>query len=82
MVTLKRIEKHDNIIEFDYFPEGNRDDLGHVVYDTETEQVVNFKYCKMDEERYLKTYFNKAVRKIGELAKGENLPNERVVMWY
>ena len=82
MVTLTKIKKNDNVVTFEYFPEGNKEDVGFVSYDLTKKEVFDFKYCIQDEKSNLKGYFKKSVRAIKELVKQEELPKEYVYMWY
>lgn len=82
MVTLTKIKKENSVISFEYFPEGEKDDIGFCKFDTSIKEVSDFKYCIKDEQSNMKGYFKKAVRAIKELAEKEELPKEYVYTWY
>lgn len=82
MVTLAKIKKVNNIISVEYFPEDRKDDIGAIVYDIEKKIVVEYDYCKTDNESFLKTYFKKAISAIEKCIKEDNFPETVEYMWY
>ena len=72
----------NNIITAEYFPEGNSEDIGKICYDVEKHEVTTCEYCKADNESFLKTYFNKAVRAIEKCVDNNEFPETVNYMWY
>lgn len=82
MVTLTNVTKKDNIVYAEYFPEGNEKDIGKIVYNIEKKEVIEKKYCELDEKSYLKSYFKKSIKALKECVENNDFPKEKVLMWY
>lgn len=82
MLKLINITKNENIIEADYIPEKS-DKKAHVSLDIATDES----NCDIIDEygsMYARMALNGLRRTVKELNKGKinNIPEERIVMWY
>lgn len=77
MLVLRKIEKRDNIIEADYYPE-NKPAKGHIKIDLGTNEVISLE----EPEGYGNSGLLHAKRALIKMAVLETLPEERFVMWY
>lgn len=68
----------NGIIYADYFPE-NSEDAGTIAFDVKLKKVVEKRLSKMEQSFPL--YFHKAQEWIRSV-KLDNLPKERILMWY
>lgn len=84
MVTLINIKKNNNLVVVDYYPEGNTEDVGHIEYNIDNKKVLDYRYCKLDTESYLKTYYNKTISAIEEMIEDnvKDYPQAYNYMWY
>lgn len=75
MVVLKNLKKVNNIIEFDYFPEG-KSDHGHVVYDADKKEVISKQLAKEDAEfEDIERYFSFAVLRLERILEKQDYVN-------
>ena len=78
----KKIKKLNNIVTAEYYPEGEKQDVGKITYDIAKREVIDKTYCAIDEASFLQSYFHKAVIGIEKcVIKGE-YPETLRVMWY
>lgn len=82
MVTLTKIEKLNNIVTAEYYPEGEKQDVGKIIYDIAKKEVIDKKYCDIDRKAYLQSYFHKAVIGIEKCVKKNEYPEILRIMWY
>jgi hypothetical protein len=82
MVTLTRIKKINNIVTAEYYPEDKKQDLGKITYDIAKKEVIDKKYCNIDETSFLQSYFHKAVTGIEKCVNKNEYPETLRVMWY
>ena len=82
MVTLTNVKKQNNILTTEYYPEGNKSDIGRIEFDVQSKKAINIQYCKEDEESFLKRYANKAVDAIEEMIAKNEYPKTYEYMWY
>ena len=78
MLTLRNIKRTNNIIEADFYPEGEKV-FGHVVVDLNTEKIITF----TNPEGY--KYSTCPLHAKYELLRMKDLkefPEKRVVLWY
>lgn len=79
MLQLKNIQKNNNVIRADYYPE-NRDEYGFVIVDCKTGSIIESKTTLSDGEIGMYRYH--AAYALGMLAKQENIPATKCIMWY
>ncbi len=79
MLTLKNIKKDNKIISADYEPE-NSGLIGNIKLDITSGKVIDCTSTELDEP--LPMYLHHAVNGLIKLAHKENLPNEKLIMWY
>ena len=81
MVRLKNIRKNenDNIIECDIIPEDSTES-GWVKVDLKSYEIINYKLPKGYE--YCRNHVAHARKRLKELSKLDNLPENDLVMWY
>lgn len=80
MLRLRNIEKNKNIISATYEPEASGE-IGNVSVDVVSGDIISSKKTSHDEPFAM--YLSHAVHVLEKMAKsGEELPNERLVMWY
>lgn len=82
MVTLQNIKKQNNILTTEYYPEGDKSDIGRIEFDISKKKVLNIQYCKKDEESFLKRYSKKAIAAIEEMIAKNEYPQTYNYMWY
>ena len=82
MVTLRKIEKINNIVTAEYYPEGKKQDVGEIIYDIAKKEVIDKKYCDIDKTSNLQSYFHKAVAGIEKCVNKNEYPETLRVMWY
>lgn len=82
MVTLTKIEKLNNIVTAEYYPEGEKQDVGKIIYDIAKKEVIDKKYCDIDKTSFLQSYFHKAVIGIEKCVKKNEYPETLRIMWY
>lgn len=79
MLRLKNIKRSNGIISSDYFPEGN--DIGGTVSICVADgKVVEEQLSNMDVDFPL--YFHHAVEGLRALMNKEDIPEEKIIMWY
>lgn len=83
MVTLKNVTRTNNIFEYDYYPEWHKDELGHIKYDLDKEEIIDVQYSKEDDV-YFHGYAIKSTRALKKMLKENNneILDEYVMMWY
>ena len=79
MLKLKNIKKNNGIISAEYEPE-NSGELGSVSVEVENGKIIESKASKLDNP--LPIYLNHAVNALKEMMNKEELPQEKLVMWY
>ena len=79
MLKLKNLKKNNGIISAEYDPE-NSGELGSISIDIEKETVVDFNISKLDGA--FPIYANHAVDALMKIMHNEELPTEKLVMWY
>ena len=78
MLVLRNINKKDNIIEADFYPEDGKE-YGHIKVDLITGKYISLDLAKGYEHSTCPSH---AKRELIAMAKMEEFPVERVVMWY
>lgn len=87
MVVLKNLKKVNNMIEFDYFPEGESD-YGHAVYDVDKKEVISKQLAKEDTEfEGIETYLSFAILRLERILEKQDYINGEfkdryVAFWY
>lgn len=79
MLKLLNIKRDNGIISAEYDPE-NSGMCGGVSIDVESGKVIESRISKRDGQ--LKMYLNHAVGALKKLRDKDELPNEKIVMWY
>ena len=77
MVRLKNIQRRDNLIEADFYPEGSKI-AGHIVVDITTEEDIS---CK-EVFGYGPSYKFFAKRRLIKMVKNNEIKSEDIIMWY
>ena len=79
MVKLKNIKKNNSLIECDILPEDSLQS-GHIVVDVISAEVQEYSLPKGYE--WCRNHVNHAKDKLVELSTENNIPDEKLVMWY
>ena len=79
MVKLKSIKKNNSLIECDIFP-GDSLKSGHIVVDIVSAEVQE--YSLPEGYEWCINHINHAKNKLIELSTENNIPKEKLVMWY
>lgn len=79
MLKLKNIKKNNGIISADYDPE-NSGDLGSVSIDVKSREVKTKNISKSDV--LFPIYLNHAIDALRKLIDEEEIPEEKLIMWY
>lgn len=79
MVRLKNIKRNNNIIECDIIPEDSAE-YGHVAVNIDSAAVESFSLPENYETCI--SHVHHAKRALLKIAKDEDLPEEKLVMWY
>ena len=82
MVTLINILKISDILSADYYPEGNKNDVGHIEYDLKNQKLIKTNYCTADKNSFFNPYLSKALLAIKEMATKHDFPSTYDYMWY
>ena len=80
MVRLVNIKRTSEFIETEYIPEDSNE-KGYVKMRLNDGEVVERKLTSLDGV-YVKPYFVQTRRCLREIKDDENLPEQRLVMWY
>ncbi|MBE6537975.1 MAG: hypothetical protein E7671_00730 [Ruminococcaceae bacterium] len=81
MIILKNITKNDNIIEADYFPDIENEEInGHIKVDVATSEVISYTVAHGYENYKFILYH--AQNDLLRIAHLDPLPAERKVIWY
>lgn len=78
MIRLKDIKRENDCISAKYFPEG-QNEWGFIKIGNDKKWIEGRKSA-YDED--MDVYFYKAKRELERLLKEENIPSERIIMWY
>ena len=79
MVRLKNIMKSSSFIECDIIPEDSSQS-GHIVVDFISEEIKESSLP--DGYEWCRNHVTHAKNKLIELSTKENIPDEKLVMWY
>lgn len=79
MLRLKEIKRNNSIISAYYDPEDSGE-LGYVEVSVKTGEEVKVEPSHF--EGTIRTYMRHAISALSQMAKMENLPEEKTVMWY
>ena len=79
MLRLRNIEKNNGIISAFYEPEDSGK-AGMVKIDIETGEIIAQELSEYDKD--FPWHFNHAVTALKKLANNDNIPKEKLVMWY
>jgi len=79
MLKLLNIEKNKGTIKAQYNPE-NSGKLGGFEIDIASGKVIDFNYSPYDAT--FPVYFHHAVDAIKKLLQSDEMPKEKLVMWY
>lgn len=79
MLKLINVKQNNGIISADYIPE-NEEDVGSVSIDIETMEVVKSNPSKYEGEFHC--YLNHAIDALKKVVEAEEVPEEKLVMWY
>lgn len=79
MLKLKNLKKNNGIISAEYDPE-NSGELGSISVDVESGELIELKASKMDDS--FPVYLNHAVDALKKLRNEDELPEEKLIMWY
>lgn len=79
MVKLLNIKKNDNIIECDIMPEDSSK-KGHLVVDISSEDILE--YTLPADYEWCINHVHHAKRFLLRLKTSNDIPDERLIMWY
>ncbi len=79
MVKLKNIKKNDYFIESDIIPEDSQKS-GHVTVDIKSGELKA--YDLPEGYEWCTNHVNHAKNKLLEISSLDNLPKEKLIMWY
>lgn len=78
MVTLKNIEKNNNLIECDIIPEDSKES-GHIAVKVDTNEIESFSLPNGYE--WCINHIEHAKTALLEMVKNNNIQKEKLVMW-
>ena len=79
MVVIRNIEKNGEIVEFDYYPENEKEN-GHIKYNYETKSIISQIKSEYDLAMDYAGHSIIAVERVIE--QNKEFPTELVEMWY
>lgn len=79
MLKLKNIKRSNGIISADYDPECSGD-IGKITMDVETGEVIQTIISNVDI--IIPMYLNHAIDVLERIKDNEEIPEEKLVMWY
>lgn len=79
MLKLKNIKKNNGIISAEYDPEDSGK-IGSISIDIESGKTIESNVSELDNE--FPIYLNHAIDALLEMKDKEEMPEERLVMWY
>lgn len=79
MLKLKNIKKNNGIISAEYDPEDSGK-IGSITVDIESEKMIESNASELDNE--FPIYLNHAITALLEMKDDEEIPEEKLVMWY
>lgn len=79
MLLLKNIEKDSHFIKANYIPEDS-EEIGFICIDVSTGEIVESKTTSFDEP--LGGYLYHAAKALQKMIDSDDIPKERLVMWY
>jgi len=79
MLILKNIKINNGCIEANYAPE-NSSETGYIKINSQTKSLIESEKTSFDDP--LPSYFSHAVKVLIKLIDEEQLPEEKVVMWF
>lgn len=80
MLRLKEIKKEGSLLSATYDPEATGI-LGHVCIDVNTQDPEDGVISKYEDEEYPDYYYH-AIKALRKIASENDIPEERLVMWY
>lgn len=78
MLKLKNIKKNNGTISAEYDPE-NSGDLGNLTISIENGELIEFNSSKLDDP--LPIYLHHAVEALKKMLNGNEVPEEKLIMW-
>ena len=82
MIVLKNIRRNDNLMECDIIPEDS-ENLGHMVVDFQSEDPYEtVEYTLPEGYEGCLNHISHAVTALQEMKDLDEIPSERLVMWY
>lgn len=82
MVRLKNINRTDDFIECDYYPEGEAEG-GFLKLSLENFEVIENRMAPFELDRmHYRPHFHRAKNRLIKIANENPLPREQLVMWY
>lgn len=79
MIRLKNIKREGNIVKCNIIPEDSKEP-GRLVVDVDKEEIIDYELPKGYE--WCRSHVGHAFWAIIDGVKSNNLPEERLVMWY
>ena len=79
---LDNVERNNNIISADYYYSDKTEDVGHISYDIDNDEIIDIEYTKRDAEKECKYPVGLLINAFRHMVEHNRYPKTYRYIWY